>query len=359
MNIVFRQLFDSRSSTYTYLLADPDAGEALVIDPVFAQVQRYVALLQELDLRLLYALDTHVHADHVTGAWLLKQLVGSGIAVSAHAGASGMDLALKDGDRIGFGARFLEALETPGHTDGCMTFVLDDKSMAFTGDALLIRGTGRTDFQQGNAHALYRSITGKIFALPDSCLVYPAHDYRGLTVSSVGEERRHNPRIGGERDERDFVGFVSNLNLPHPKQIDSALPANLKCGEIDLDGMHTQTWAPLRYTYAGIAEIDPDWVADYGQELQIIDVREPDEFVGPLGHIAGARLIPLSQLPQHVDTLALEQPIVVVCRSGGRSTQAAVLLEKAGARRAANLTGGMLAWHEQGLPVVRDEPVTD
>ncbi len=360
MNVLFRQLHDPRSSTYTYLLADPQAKEAVIIDPVLEQAQRDAALLHELDLRLLYALDTHVHADHVTGAWLLKQLTGSRIVISRSSGATGMDEALLEGDRIGFGSRHLEARATPGHTNGCMTFVLDDRSMAFTGDALLIRGAGRTDFQHGDTHALYRSIVDKIFTLPESCLVYPAHDYRGLTSSSVGEERRHNPRIGGERDEADFVGYMTNLNLPHPKKMDAAVPANLRCGEIDISaaGLRGQQWAPLRYTYAGIQEIDADWVAEHTRDVQVIDVREPDEFEGPLGHIPGARLIPLSQLPQHTESLGKDRPVVAVCRSGGRSAQAIVLLERAGFTQTANLNGGMLAWHERGLPAVRGEGST-
>ncbi len=352
MDLVFRQLHDPRSSTYTYLLADPESGEAVIIDPVFEQARRDSALVRELGLRLLYTLDTHVHADHVTGAWLLKQLTGSRIAIAASSGASGMDLGLEDGDVVNFGRHHLEARATPGHTNGCMTYVLDDASMAFTGDALLIRGAGRTDFQQGDAHVLYRSIKDKIFTLPDSCIIYPAHDYRGLTASSVGEEKRHNPRIGAERSEGDFVGYMQNLGLPHPKQIDVAVPANLRCGRLDsTEAENKPNWAPLRYTYAGIDELDPDWVADHARDLQILDVREPSEYGGELGHIAGARLLPLSRLAGAVGELDRERPIVTVCRSGGRSAQAVVILEKAGFQRVANLAGGMMRWNERGLPV--------
>ena len=350
MNIVFRQLHDPRSSTYTYILADPETKQAVIIDPVFDQARRDAALLRELELHLAYALDTHVHADHVTGAWLLKQWTGCRIAIAAKSGAIGMDLALGDGDLITFGSRSLAARATPGHTSGCMTFVLDDSSMAFTADTLLVRGTGRTDFQQGDAHALYRSIVDRIFTLPDTCLIYPAHDYRGLTSSSVGEERRHNPRIGGGRNEADFVGYLANLDLPHPKQMDAAVPANMKCGKID-SVPAGQEWAPLRYTYAGINEIDPEWVAEHADEVQIVDVREPDEFTGPLGHVPGARLIPLSHLARRAETLRSDRPVVAVCRSGGRSGQAVVLLEKAGFTKVANLSGGMLSWNQQRLPV--------
>lgn len=352
MNLTFRQLLDPRSSTYTYLLADPGTRQAVLIDPVFEQARRDAALVGELRLDLLYTLDTHVHADHITGAWLLKRALGSRIGVARASGARGMDIAIEDGQRLAFGARSLEARATPGHTNGCMTFVLDDQTMAFTGDALLIRGAGRTDFQNGSAPALYRSITTRIFTLPDACLIYPAHDYRGLTCTSVAEERAHNPRIGHGSSEHDFVGYMANLGLPHPKQIDVAVPANLECGHTELtENFGTPDWAPLRYTYAGINELDPDWVADHVPQLRIVDVREPGEFNGTLGHIPGSLLIPLGQLQERASTLAKDQPTVLVCRSGARSAQAVTLLEKAGFTRVANLSGGMLAWNGQRLPV--------
>jgi glyoxylase-like metal-dependent hydrolase (beta-lactamase superfamily II) len=228
--LIFRQLFDPQSSTYSYLLGDGASGEAILIDPVFEQAARDAALVKELGLTLAATLDSHVHADHVTGAWLLAKRLGSKIAISAAGGAKGADIRLADGDRVSFGKRYVTARATPGHTDGCMSFVLDDESMAFTGDALLIRGCGRTDFQQGSAHKLYQSVHGKIFTLPGDCLLYPGHDYRGLTVTSVAEERAHNPRLGGDIAETDFAGYMDNLNLPHPKQIKAAVPANMVCG---------------------------------------------------------------------------------------------------------------------------------
>jgi rhodanese-related sulfurtransferase len=234
-----------------------------------------------------------------------------------------------------------------------MSFVLDDLSMAFTGDALLVRGTGRTDFQEGNAHELYRSIKEQIFTLPDDCLIYPAHDYRGLTGSSVHEERLFNPRIGGLRSEADFVGFLENLALPHPKQMDVAVPANLKCGHVEAAELALgAAWAPLCYTYGGINEIDPQWVAEHARDLTIIDVREPLEYAGELGHIRDAQLIPLGTLSGSLEKLDKDAPTVTVCRSGGRSAQAVVILEKSGFTKAANLAGGMLNWHEHRLPVV-------
>ena len=196
---IFRQLFDPQSSTYTYLLADSATREAVLIDPVFEQVRRDAALLEELGLKLGWTLETHVHADHVTSAWLLRQRIGSRIALSRASGAKGADRYLGDGERVAFGRHWLEARATPGHTDGCMTYVLDDRTLAFTGDALLIRGCGRTDFQQGDAHTLYGSVHQRIFSLPEDCLLYPAHDYRGLTVTSVGEEKALQPRAWAAR----------------------------------------------------------------------------------------------------------------------------------------------------------------
>ncbi len=353
MALLFRQLFDPVSSTYTYLLADPVAREAVLIDPVFEHVRRDAALLQELGLTLHATLETHAHADHVTGAWLLKQRFGSLIAIAAAAGAENADRLLRQGDRVVFGARSLSVRETPGHTNGCLTYVLDDESMAFTGDALLIRGCGRTDFQQGSAARLYRSIQDQIFTLPAACLLYPGHDYRGLTVTSVAEERRYNPRVGGNASEADFVGFMNNLGLPHPKLLDVAVPANLQCGRPAGDSAvpDESTWAPLRYTFGGVWEIEPLSLAERLSEAQVIDVREPSEFDDALGHIAGARLIPLSELRARIDEIDRGRPVVAVCRSGARSAQASLILQKAGAVHVANLAGGMLRWRSEGLPV--------
>jgi glyoxylase-like metal-dependent hydrolase (beta-lactamase superfamily II)/rhodanese-related sulfurtransferase len=351
--LIFRQLFDPQSSTYTYLLADGKTRDAVLIDPVFEQVGRDCALIRELGVTLLYTLETHVHADHVTGAWLLRQRLGSKIALAATSGAEGADLHLKDCDRVAFGRRSLEARATPGHTNGCMTYVLDDETRAFTGDALLIRGCGRTDFQQGDPRALYRSVHARIFSLPENCLLYPAHDYRGLMQTSVGEERRHNPRLGGELAEDDFVGYMRNLGLPHPKQIDVAVPANLKCGRPEGRALTDEapSWAPLTLTFAGIWEVAPQWLEEHAREVQVVDVREPHEFAGPLGHIPGAMLVPLGTLAEQAAALPREKPIVTVCRAGGRSAQATLILKKAGFEQVANLAGGMLRWRSQQFAV--------
>ena len=252
-----------------------------------------------------------------------------------------------------FGQRYLAVRATPGHTAGCVTFVLDDETRAFTGDCLLIRGSGRTDFQQGDAHAMFRSVRASILTLPSACLLYPAHDYRGLTVTSVEEERRYNPRLGGAIGEADFVGYMRNLGLPHPKQMDVAVPANLRCGRRDDDGEAPEepAWAPLTFTFAGIYEIKPEALEEHAGAVQIVDVRERDEFDGPLGHMRGATSIPLAELAARAGELVRDRPIVTVCRSGARSAQAVVLLPKAGFVDVANLAGGMMRWRAEGHPV--------
>ena len=345
--MIFRQLFDPQSSTYTYLLADPASREAVLIDPVFEQARRDAALIDELGLKLAWTIETHVHADHVTGAWLLREKLGSRIAISAASGAEGADLFFKPAQQIAFGKRHLEARPTPGHTNGCTSYVLDDRGMAFTGDALFIRGCGRTDFQGGDARMLYRSVREQIFSLPDRCLIYPGHDYRGLTVTSVGEEKLFNPRLAESIGEGDFVGYMTNLGLPHPKQMDVAVPANLKCGKPQTTTSLDPDWAPLTYTFAGIWEVQPHWLEEHLNEVQIVDVREPDEYNGPLGHVPGAKLVPLAKLNERAAELKKSAPLVVVCRSGARSAQATLMLAKAGFEKVANLSGGMLRWRAQ------------
>jgi sulfur dioxygenase len=354
--MIFRQLFDPASSTYTYLLGDAESGEALLIDCVYEQVPRDLALVQELGLRLLATLDTHVHADHVTGAWRMRQCSGSLIALAEAVDAEGVNRSLRHGDRVTFGQRHLNVRATPGHTGGCLTYVLDDESMAFTGDSLLIRGCGRTDFQGGSPEQLFASVREQILTLPDDCLLYPAHDYRGITVTSVAEERRFNPRLGGDVDLGDFAGYMNNLNLPHPKLMAVAVPANLRCGRPDGEppAGETPDWAPLTLRFSGVWEIDPMTLLEYAAALQIVDVREAPEFIDRLGHLPDAKLVPLSQLTNRLGELDPERPVVAVCRSGVRSAQASVLLTKAGFGKVANLAGGMLRWKAEGLPVAQD-----
>jgi len=200
----------------------------VIIDPVFELHHRDLALLKEMSLVLKYTLDTHCHADHVTGSWLMKKATGCQIVLSKKYNASMVDFAVDDGDEIRFGQSRLDVWATPGHTSGCLTYVNHDRQMAFTGDCLMIRSAGRTDFQQGDAKKMYASIRDKLFALPEACFVYPAHDYDGRCVSTIGEEKKYNTRIGGAASAEDFIGYMTNLNLPHPKKIAIALPANMR-----------------------------------------------------------------------------------------------------------------------------------
>ncbi len=229
--MLFRQLFDPETSTYTYLLADPETREAVLIDTVLEQFDRDRTLLGELELTLRYTLETHVHADHVTASARLRDALGSQVVAAAPAGVENADVRLGDGDRLRFGRYELEARLTPGHTDGCVTYVCAEAGMAFTGDALLIRGCGRTDFQHGDAHTLFRSVRERIFSLPDDTLLFPGHDYKGRTVTTVDEERRFNPRLGLEKSESEFEAIMSGLDLAYPRRIDVAVPANLRSGE--------------------------------------------------------------------------------------------------------------------------------
>jgi len=349
--MLFRQLFDSESSTYTYLLADDRSREAILIDSVFERHARDAALIRELGLRLVATIDTHCHADHVTGAWLMKMALGSKVGLSGTYGASHVDLPLAHGSTVRFGDEAVEVRATPGHTNGCLSYVTGRRDRVFTGDALLVRGAGRTDFQQGDAVRLYQSIRDQLFTLSDDCAVYPAHDYDGRTSSTIGEEREYNPRIGGAAREEDFVGYMRNLGLPHPKQLAVAVPANLRSGQPE-DGRapSSPSWGPVVTTYAGVPEIGPEWVALHRGEVRVLDVRSQAEFDGELGHLDGADLVPLDDLRARATALPTDKPLVVVCQTGKRSAMGAAILLKAGMTRVANLPGGMVRWRDLGLP---------
>lgn len=355
--MIFRQLFDPDTSTYTYLLADRQSREAVLIDPVREQVDRDAQILEELGLTLLYTLETHVHADHVTGASLLADRLGSRIGYAAASGVTGADLLLEHGDAVRFGRQALEVRATPGHTAGCVTYVTADRAQAFTGDALLIRGCGRTDFQQGDARTLYRSVHDQILSLPDNTWLYPGHDYKGRTVTTVAEEKRYNPRLTLSEDA--FVELMAGLGLPYPRRMDVAVPANLRLGRLEGEepqpGQPPGPWAPVTRTATGAPQVEPDWVDRHRDVVRIIDVREPAEWDGELGHIPEAELVPLGTLADrltHGDPDP-NQPLVLVCRSGGRSDSAALLLEERGFRKVASMIGGMIRWNELELPVRR------
>jgi len=228
MNI--RQLFDPATSTYTYLLWDAASGEAALIDSVKEQVDRDEQLLHDLKLRPKYLLETHIHADHVTGSGILRERFPGQVSAAVHraSGSDCADLLLDDGDTLTLGEQTIRVLYTPGHTDTDVSFLVD--GAVFTGDALLIRGSGRTDFQSGDAGTAWDSITGKLFTLADDTVVYPGHDYNGQTVSSIGEEKTSNPRIGGGRSREEYIAIMNGMDLPKPKRIEEAVPGNLHCG---------------------------------------------------------------------------------------------------------------------------------
>ncbi|HHP7232739.1 MAG TPA: MBL fold metallo-hydrolase [Xenococcaceae cyanobacterium] len=225
--MLFRQLFDRESSTYTYLIADLQTKAAILVDPVIEQLARDTQLLTELDLNLKFCLETHIHADHITGTGKLREITGCQGIVPENAALSCADGLIKDGTIITLGTVTLQAIATPGHTDSHMSYLVNDL-LVLTGDALLIRGCGRTDFQSGDPETLYDSVTQKLFTLPDETLVYPAHDYNGQTVSTIGEEKQWNPRF--KRDRSSFIELMNNLNLPYPQKMMQAIPANERCG---------------------------------------------------------------------------------------------------------------------------------
>jgi len=237
--MLFRQLFDQDTWTYTYLLADAATGEAVLIDPVLEQVDRDLQLLTELELTLKYCLETHIHADHITGTGKLRELTGCTSIVPQNANAACADRYLAHGETITIGAIEIRGIATPGHTDSHMAFLANGNYL-FTGDSLFVRGCGRTDFQSGDAGLMYDCVTQELFTLPDDTLVYPGHDYRGHMMSTIGEEKRLNPRFVGKNREQ-FIELMNNLNLPNPKKIMQAVPANERCGKLDGASANTAT----------------------------------------------------------------------------------------------------------------------
>jgi sulfur dioxygenase len=355
--MLFRQLFDPETSSYSYLLADEATREAVLIDPVREQVERDAELVAELGLRLLAVLETHVHADHVTGAGLLRERLGCRIVVGARTGVLTADRRVAEGDEVRFGAHVFEVRETPGHTEGCVTYVCHEERIAFTGDALLIRGCGRTDFQQGDAGTLYGSVREKILCLPAETRLYPAHDYKGRMVTTVAEERRFNPRLGDARSRGEFVALMRGLRLAYPRRMDEALPANMASGVTEPEPVApsheaADRWAPVGVTPSGVPVVEADWLAAHGGEVRLVDVREHPEFCGVLGHLDGADLVPLATLEASARDWDRAAPVVTVCAYGTRSGKAALLLRGLGFERVASLHGGMLQWAERGLPAV-------
>ena len=345
--MLFHEL--NRAACKTYLLA-ADAGRAAVlIDPVKDHVDRYIAVLAYFNCRLEMVIDTHTHADHRTASWDLRELLGVPVVMHRRAPAPHIDVHVEDGQELCAGALRLRILHTPGHTPDGISICVQDR--VFTGDTLLIHGTGRADFAGGDAGAQFDSITQKLFALADDTLIFPAHDYRGHSHSTIGEEKRSNPRLAGHTRQA-YVELMNNLGLPLPEKIQEALQANLSAIE---DG--SVQFPPLA-KLSEVRQLTPAAVQNrlvHGPAPLLLDVREPDEFVGELGHIRGSHLIPLKELAARAAELAehTHSDVVTICRSGVRSTTAAALLAGLGFDHVANLKGGMLDWNDAGLPVDR------
>jgi sulfur dioxygenase len=336
----------NRGKCKTYLVACERDRVAALIDPVRDRIDRYLAMLAYLRLRLAAVIDTHTHADHRTACFELGDLTGAPVLMHRNAPAPRVDRHVNDGDSMPLGSLTLRFLATPGHTPDGISIVVN--GTVFTGDTLLIRGTGRADFPGGDAAAQYDSIVGKLFALPDDTVVLPAHDYRGNTSSTIGEERRLNPRLAG-RTREAYVELMSALELPLPDRIQEVLQPNQSA--LDDDAVRFPTLAQLNE----VRQIPPE---DLSRMLAaqppplVIDVREESEFRGELGHVPGAILIPLRTLAARAAELEArkESRIVVVCRSGVRSSTAAAILTSLGFDDVSNLKGGMLAWRDLGLP---------
>lgn len=366
--MIFRQLFDEETWTYTYLIGDTETGEAVLIDPVNTHIQSYSKLLNGHGLTLKYSLETHVHADHVTAGGLLRQRFGARTAVSGLCGADCADLHIGDNDVIRFGAaERIRVIATPGHTSGSVSFLWRDR--VFTGDALLINGCGRTDFQGGDAGTLYDSITRRLFTLPDDVLVYPGHDYNGRRVSNIAEEKTGNSRLAG-RDRDAFIALMDGLDLPAPRLINESVPANRACGLPESarhDALRSQsnpkatavsnpaepaharrTEDLVRQAKGCIDEIDVDTArrcATDGKHV-VIDVREPAEFEA--GALPDAINLPRGVLEfrlSDIDRLAdRSAPVLVYCRSGGRAALAVQSLQTLGYSNVSSLAGGYQAW---------------
>ena len=345
--MIFRQLFDNTSSTYTYLLASRHGGEALIIDPVLERVDRYIQLLKELDLRLVKAIDTHLHADHITGLEALSERTHCITVMGEQTKADVVSIRVGDGDRVGIEGLTLEALYTPGHTDDSYSYIMPDR--VFTGDTLLIRGTGRTDLQNGDPRAQYDSLFGRLLKLPDDTLVYPAHDYKGDTVSTIGEEKAFNPRLQVELIE-EYVALMNNLNLPNPKMMDVAVPANMRIG-LAQQIVAGKGWAISAEEAKGLLD---------KADIALIDLREAQER-RKQGIIPGSLHVPYPDVEESLKPDGLLQQLakaagkrlVFYCAFGERSAMAVQAAQTAGLATSRHIHGGMQAWQRTQGPVTR------
>jgi glyoxylase-like metal-dependent hydrolase (beta-lactamase superfamily II)/rhodanese-related sulfurtransferase len=344
--MIFRQLFDSESGTYSYLLASRAGGEALILDPVLEKVDRYCQLLRELDLKLVKAVDTHLHADHVTGLGELRDRTHCVTIMGEQSKADVVAMRVGDGDKVMIEGLCLDVIYTPGHTDDSYSYLLADR--VFTGDTLLIRGTGRTDFQNGSARAQYESIFGRLLKLPDETMVFPAHDYKGDTVSTIGEEKRFNPRLQ-VRSVDEYVELMSNLKLPNPKLMDVVLPANMHVG------LHQDDLAKQ-----GLALSARDAIQSLGRpDLLLVDLRESGERAKH-GMLSGALHAPYPSIDESLQpggmlrevAAATGRRIVFFCAFGERSAMVVKAARNAGLANTAHIEGGIDAWKKAGGPVV-------
>jgi glyoxylase-like metal-dependent hydrolase (beta-lactamase superfamily II)/rhodanese-related sulfurtransferase len=341
---IFRQLFDPVSCTYTYLIGSRHGGEALIIDPVLDRVDRYLQLIRELELELVKAVDTHVHADHKSGLGALRDRTHCVTVMGAESGVDVVSMRVSDGDRVEIeGGVGLDSIYTPGHTSESYSFLMGDR--VFTGDTLLIRGTGRTDFQNGDPRAQYRSLFGRLLKLPEETLVYPAHDYKGDTVSTIGEEKHFNPRLQ-VRSIDEYVEIMNNLKLDNPKMMDVAVPANLKLGMAQ-DAIDARGWS--------VTAEELLRSIDRGDEPILVDLRERGERTRR-GVIPGSVHAPYGDTEENVAPGGLlhelaknsRRPLVFYCAFGERSAMALEMARQAGIERAAHLKGGIAAWRDAG-----------
>jgi glyoxylase-like metal-dependent hydrolase (beta-lactamase superfamily II)/rhodanese-related sulfurtransferase len=343
--MIFRQLFDQTSGTYSYLLASRRGGEALIIDPVLEKVDRYLQLVRELDLKLVKAVDTHLHADHITGLGALRDRTQCITVMGERSSVDVVSMRLADGDKLTVEGVALDVMYTPGHTDDSYSFLMQDR--VFTGDTLLIRGTGRTDFQNGSARDQYESIFGRLLKLPEETLVYPAHDYKGDTVSTIGEEKAFNPRLQVKSVD-EYIALMSKLNLPNPKMMDVAVPANMRQG-----------LAQQEIAARGLALSPAEAMKILGRtDVALIDLREKSEREKH-GIIPGSLHAPYPGLHEtiapggmlHELAAATGKRIVFYCAYGERSAMAVKAAQEAGLTTSCHIAGGIAAWRGANGPL--------